>query len=176
MSLGTNSCGMLSGVIVRLNLSLECVTESVRYEILQFCQVSGTPCHARAVLVWWVDKSTVPGAAKNQCFWPVNEGESDWNIQEGYSPAKPHTFGGLCPPNPLCAVVLGPKNYIGGTGLSRLKWPSHILWNKEAFPLLLAGRNDCKIEGFEVRGVWKLVLLAKQHFHHLTLVIAAISA
>ena len=45
MSLGTNQCAVLSGIIVRL----ECVMDSVGHEILQFCQVSGTHCHARAV-------------------------------------------------------------------------------------------------------------------------------
>ncbi len=32
----TNHCGKLSGIIVRLNLRLECVVESVGHEILQF--------------------------------------------------------------------------------------------------------------------------------------------
>ncbi len=36
---------MLSEIIVRLNIRLECVTESVRHEILQFRQVSGTHRH-----------------------------------------------------------------------------------------------------------------------------------
>ncbi len=71
MWLGTNRCGMLSEVIVRLNLRLECVVESVGHEILQFRQVSGTHCHARAAWVWGVDKSTMPIAAKNWCFWPL---------------------------------------------------------------------------------------------------------
>ncbi len=45
----------------------------------------------------------------------------------------------------------------------------HVLWSKEAVPQLPAGCNDCKIEGFGVRGVWRLVLLVKQHSPHLTL-------
>ncbi len=46
MLLGTNHCGMLSGVTVTLNLRLKCVTESVRHAILQFRQVSGTHCQS----------------------------------------------------------------------------------------------------------------------------------
>ncbi len=51
MSLGANHCAMFSGIIVRLNLRLECVRESVRREILQFGQVSGTHCHATVLKV-----------------------------------------------------------------------------------------------------------------------------
>ncbi len=76
MSLGTNRCAMLSGIIVRSNVRLECVMENVRLGILQFGQVSGTHCHVRALYVWWVDKSTLPVAAKVWCFWPLFKSES----------------------------------------------------------------------------------------------------
>ncbi len=49
MSLGTNRCARPSGIIVRLHLRLECVMESVRHEVLQFRQVSGSHCHCRAL-------------------------------------------------------------------------------------------------------------------------------
>ncbi len=48
MPLGTNRCALPSGTIVRLHLRLECVMDSVGHEILQFLQVSGTHCDARA--------------------------------------------------------------------------------------------------------------------------------
>ncbi len=61
-------------------------------------------------------------------------------------------------------------------GLSRLKMAgagrnssAHVLRSKDAVSLLLAGSIDSQIEGFEVGGVWRLVLLVKQCSPHLTL-------
>ncbi len=39
MPLGTYQCDTLSEIIVRLTFAVECVTESVGHEILQFRQV-----------------------------------------------------------------------------------------------------------------------------------------
>ncbi len=131
MSLGTYRCHMLSGITVGLSFAIEWVIGSVTHDILQFRQVLSTHCDVRVPQVWWVDKETMPNAAKFWWFWPLFESESGWNV-----------LGGASPPGPLSLQAYVAKT-LHEQGPREVEWHHSVFLTKHSKQWQQSDQRHC---------------------------------